>query len=82
MCMSQIAVRLSEKELKALDAVVSDGRFRTRAEAVRAGIRLLGREAREERVADSYRRAYAVPLAEDEAQMLDAAAALAGEALR
>jgi Arc/MetJ-type ribon-helix-helix transcriptional regulator len=79
--MSQIAVRLSENELKVLDTMVHAGGFRTRAEAVRAGIRLLDREAREERIAASYRRAYAAPLAEDEAQMLEVAAALAGEAL-
>jgi len=79
--MSQIAVRLSENELKVLDSVVVEGGFRTRAEAVRAGIRLLGRDAREERIAASYRRAYAAPLAAEEAQMLETAAALAGEAL-
>jgi Arc/MetJ-type ribon-helix-helix transcriptional regulator len=79
--MSQIAVRLTEGELKMLDSAVVEGSFRTRAEAVRAGIRLLGRESRELRVAASYRRAYAAPLTEDETQMLDAAAALAGEAL-
>jgi Arc/MetJ-type ribon-helix-helix transcriptional regulator len=72
---------LSEDELKTLDTVVRESGFRTRAEAVRAGIRLLDREAREERIAASYRRAYALPLAEDEAHMLDAAAALVGEAL-
>jgi Arc/MetJ-type ribon-helix-helix transcriptional regulator len=79
--MSQIAVRMSEGELKTLDAVVAKGGFRTRAEAVRAGIRLLDRESREARIAASYRRAYAEPLTDDETQMLDAAAALAGEAL-
>ncbi len=79
--MSQIAVRLSENELKLLDAVVTEGGFRTRAEAVRAGIRLLDRRSREERIVASYRRAYAMPLADDEAQMLDVASALAGEAL-
>lgn len=79
--MSQIAVRLTEEELKTLDSTVADGSFRTRAEAVRAGIRLLGRASRESRISASYRDAYAVALTEDEAQMLDAASALAGEAL-
>jgi Arc/MetJ-type ribon-helix-helix transcriptional regulator len=79
--MSQIAVRLTESELRALDSVVSEGVFHTRAEAVRAGIRLLGQASRESRVAASYRDAYAAPLTEDETQMLDAAVALAGEAL-
>ena len=78
--MSQIAVRLSEGELRQLDAAVTEGGFRTRAEAVRAGIQMLSRETREERIAVSYARAYgAAPLSEDETHMLDAAAALAGE---
>lgn len=79
--MSQIAVRLSEGELRMLDSAVAEGSFRTRAEAVRAAIQLLGRESRESRIAASYRDAYSVPLTEDETQMLDGAAALAGEAL-
>lgn len=78
--MSQIAVRLSEDELHELDAVVREAGFRTRAEAVRAGIQMLGRGAREQRIADSYARAYAqVPLTEDETRSLGAAAALAAE---
>jgi Arc/MetJ-type ribon-helix-helix transcriptional regulator len=79
--MSQIAVRLSENELKVLDSAVAEGSFRTRAEAVRAGIRLLGSASRESYIARSYRDAYANPLTEDETQMLDTAAALVGEAL-
>ncbi|HEX3391064.1 MAG TPA: ribbon-helix-helix domain-containing protein [Solirubrobacteraceae bacterium] len=78
--MSQIAVRLSDGELRQLDSVVRERGFRTRAEAVREGIRILSRDAREERLAASYARAYAAtPLSEDETRMLDAAASLAGE---
>jgi Arc/MetJ-type ribon-helix-helix transcriptional regulator len=78
--MSQIAVRLTSDELRVLDSAVAAGAFRTRAEAVRAGIRLLRRETREDLIEASYRNAYAgEPLSDDEAQMLDAAAALAGE---
>jgi Arc/MetJ-type ribon-helix-helix transcriptional regulator len=78
--MSQIAVRLSEAELRQLDTVVRESGFRTRAEAVRAGIRMLSREAREQRIASSYVRAYAqTPLTDDETQMLDAASMLAAE---
>lgn len=80
-CMSQIAVRLTDEELKTLDSAVAEGTFRTRAEAVRAGIRLLNSASRDARIAASYRNAYAAPLTEDETEMLDAAAALAGEAL-
>ena len=78
--MSQIAVRLSESELRQLDRAVTEGGFSTRADAVRAGIRMLSSETREQQIAASYARAYgAVPLREDETHMLDAVAALAGE---
>jgi Arc/MetJ-type ribon-helix-helix transcriptional regulator len=80
--MSQIAVRLSEEELRLLDSAVAEGAFGSRAEAVRAGIRLLEGELRETRVAASYRVAYATqPLDAEEALALDAAAALAGDAM-
>lgn len=78
--MSQIAVRLSDGELRQLDAVVREGGYRTRAAAVRAGIQMLSRDAREARIARAYTLAYEkAPLGEDEAQALDAAAALAAE---
>ena len=80
--MSQIAVRLTEEELRLLDSAVAGGEFRSRAEAVRAAIRLLEGKLREARVAASYRAAYATtPLNAEETRMLDAAAALAGEAM-
>jgi Arc/MetJ-type ribon-helix-helix transcriptional regulator len=80
--MSQIAVRLTEGELRTLDAAVVEGEFRSRADAVRAGIRLLEHELRETRIAASYRAAYAgAPLSDDESRVLDAAAALVGDAL-
>ncbi|HXC23527.1 MAG TPA: ribbon-helix-helix domain-containing protein [Solirubrobacteraceae bacterium] len=78
--MSQIAVRLSPVELRQLDAAVRTGRFRSRAEAVRAGIGMLLADAREERISTAYARGYSdMPLTEEETQMLDAAAELAGE---
>ncbi len=80
--MSQIAVRLTEEQLRLLDTAVAEGAFRSRADAVRAGIRLLEGTLREARVADSYRVAYtAIPLTDEEARVLDAAAALAGDAM-
>jgi Arc/MetJ-type ribon-helix-helix transcriptional regulator len=80
--MSQIAVRLTEAELRALDVAVAEGSFRSRADAVRAGIRLLEHRLREARIAASYRVAYErAPLTQDEARMLDAAAALVGDSL-
>jgi Arc/MetJ-type ribon-helix-helix transcriptional regulator len=80
--MSQIAVRLSERELHTLDEAVAEGAFSTRAEAVREGIKLLERELREARIAASYRAAYeAKPPDEEETRVLDTALALAGDAL-
>lgn len=80
--MSQIAVRLSGDELRVLDSAVAEGTFSSRADAVRAGIRLLEHELRETRIAASYHAAYAgAPLTDDETRVLDAAAALAGDAL-
>ncbi len=78
--MSQIAVRLSEDELLQLDSIVRQSGFRTRAEAVRAGIRRLGADAREQRISAAYAQAYSqVPLTDDETQMLDSAHTLAAE---
>ena len=80
--MSQIAVRLSEEELRRLDGTVADGAFRSRAEAVRAAIGLLESQLREKRVEDSYRAAYvATPLTAEEGRLLDAAAGLVGDAM-
>ncbi|HYM54663.1 MAG TPA: ribbon-helix-helix domain-containing protein [Solirubrobacteraceae bacterium] len=80
--MSQIAVRLTEEQLRLLDSAVAEGAFRSRAEAVRVAIGLLEGELREKRVADSYRAAYAAtPLTAEETRVLDAAAALVGDAM-
>jgi Arc/MetJ-type ribon-helix-helix transcriptional regulator len=80
--MSQIAVRLTEEQLRLLDAAVAQGAFGSRAEAVRVAIGLLEDELRETRVADSYRAAYAAtPLTAEETRLLDAAAALVGDAV-
>lgn len=80
--MSQIAVRLTDEELGRLDSAVAEGVFPSRAEAVRAAIRLLEEQLRERRIADSYRAAYtATPLTAEEAHVLDAATALVGDAM-
>ncbi len=78
--MSQIAVRLNDRELRVLDSAVAEGAFASRAEAVRAGLRLLERDLREARIAASYRAAYATPLTDDESAMLNAALALGATA--
>lgn len=77
---SQIAVRLTDRELRALDSAVAEGAFDSRAEAVRAGLRLLERDLREARIAASYRAAYATALTDEEDAMLDAALALGATA--
>lgn len=78
--MSQIAVRLTDAELAQLDSLVDGEEFGTRAEAVRAGIRMLSDAARERRIRISYEKAYhQVPLTRDETALLDAAAILAAE---
>jgi len=80
--MSQIAVRLTDDETSRLDAVVAEGPFESRAEAVRAGLKLLEKELFEARVVDSYRAAYAAkPLTASEERALDAATALAADAM-
>jgi Arc/MetJ-type ribon-helix-helix transcriptional regulator len=78
--MSQIAVRLNERELARLDSLVAEGGFRSRAEAVRAGIEALTASAREQRIAAAYASAYATsPLTSEESEMLDAAAQIAAD---
>lgn len=55
---AQIAIRIPERDLVALDQAVRAGRFASRAAAVREGVsRLLGEE-RDREIAASYRRAY------------------------
>jgi Arc/MetJ-type ribon-helix-helix transcriptional regulator len=78
--MPQIAIRLSDAELVVLDRTVEDGRFASRADAVRSGMELLSRQLRERAIERSYRQGYdAHPLDDDERHALDAAAALAAD---
>ncbi len=54
----QIAARLSAAEMEKLDALVSAGRYPSRAAAVRAGLELLFREEREREIVEACRRGY------------------------
>jgi len=54
----QVAVRIPEKDLAAVDEAVRAGRFASRAAAVREGVSRLLRAERERQIAESYRRAY------------------------
>jgi len=56
--MVQIAIRLADADLDRLDAAVTQGRYPTRAAAVRAGVERLLRDEREHEIAEQYRRAY------------------------
>jgi len=55
---TQLAVRLSDEDVAALDKAIARGRFSNRAAAVREGLsRLLGEE-REREIEEAYRRGY------------------------
>jgi Arc/MetJ-type ribon-helix-helix transcriptional regulator len=77
---AQIAIRLSDAELAALDRAVDAGRFRNRAEAVRAALRLLHGQVREDAIEQSYRHAYERhPLSAEEQEALDGALSLVAD---
>jgi Arc/MetJ-type ribon-helix-helix transcriptional regulator len=79
-CMSrQIAVRIPDADVEALDQVVASGAYSTRADAARAAIRGLLTNHREAEIAREYARAYArVP---DDVSIGEAGAKLASEIL-
>jgi Arc/MetJ-type ribon-helix-helix transcriptional regulator len=54
----QIPLRISERDLSALDSVVASGRFPSRSAALRAGLELLLREERRQAIDEAYRRGY------------------------
>ncbi len=76
----QIAVRIPDEQLQALDRAVAAGTFASRADAVRQAVtRLLG-ELREQQVAREYREAYSrYP---DDPAIGEAGAKLLAEAFR
>ncbi len=59
-CMTQqIAIRIPDDQLQALDDAVEAGRFESRADGVRQALAQLLRELREEQIGREYREAYA-----------------------
>ncbi len=54
----QIAVRLPDDTLAELDDAIASGRWESRAEAVREGIKLVLVREQEERIAAAYRLGY------------------------
>ena len=61
----QIPLRISERDLSALDSVVASGRFPSRSAALRAGLELLLREERRHAINEAYRRGYETTPQED-----------------
>lgn len=56
---TQVAIRIPDAALAAVDEAVRDGRFESRAAAVREALERLLDSERERAIAASYRRAYA-----------------------
>lgn len=56
---SQIAIRIPEDQLRALDEAVERGQFKSRADGVRRALGDLLAELRERQIAREYREAYA-----------------------
>ena len=58
-CMTiQVPVRLTDSDVAALDEAVREGRFASRSDALRAGLRHVLREERERAIVEAYRRGY------------------------
>jgi Arc/MetJ-type ribon-helix-helix transcriptional regulator len=75
----QLAIRLSERELAAIDAAVARGAFPNRTAAIRAGVERVVHDERDHEIAEAYRRGYGV--APQEEWVGEAGAQLAGEAI-
>jgi len=72
-----ISVRLSDRQVAALDSVVKDGRYATRTEAVRRLLDEFTKQVEQAVLAREFRAAYATAPTEDEQAMhefMDAAA--------
>ena len=54
----QVPVRLTEEDVAALDAIVAEGRFASRSDALRAGLAHVLHEQRERQIDEAYRRGY------------------------
>jgi len=54
----QVPVRLTEEDVAALDAIVAEGRFSSRSDALRAGLAHVLHEEREREIDAAYRRGY------------------------
>lgn len=75
----QIAVRIPDGRLAAIDEAVRAGRFESRAAAIREALDRLLADEREREIAEQYRRAYSRH--PGEGRLGDAGAALMAEAI-
>jgi Arc/MetJ-type ribon-helix-helix transcriptional regulator len=55
---TQVSVRLTDSDVAALDAAVEAGQFTSRSDALRAGLAVVLRQAREREIAVAYRCGY------------------------
>lgn len=76
----QIAIRIPDDQLEALDRAVGAGTFESRAHGVRQALKLLLTELREQEIAREYREAYARH--PDDPAVGEAGAMLLAEAFR
>ena len=76
----QIAVRIPEDQLEALDRAVESGSFESRADGVRQGLTRVLTELREREIAREYQEAYARH--PDDPAVGEAGALLSAEAFR
>lgn len=53
-----VQTRLTEQELRLLDAAIARGRFASRSDALRAGLARVLREEHEQQIVEAYRRGY------------------------
>ena len=54
----RVAVRVAESDLAALDAAIERGSFANRSDALRVGLGRILRDARDQEIAEAYRRGY------------------------
>jgi Arc/MetJ-type ribon-helix-helix transcriptional regulator len=76
--MTQVAVRLDEEEVAAIDRLVAEGRYASRAAAIRAALARQRRDEQDQAIAAAYARGYglaaaAEPSAAGEAEAIAAA---------
>lgn len=78
--MPQIAVRLSDEEIRLLDRLVAEQHFASRADVIRGALARVAREQEDREIAEEYRQAYArVPVTQEEIDWAVAGAKLFAE---